>query len=792
MLTLRTHLVFLLSVALSSALFTGCSSEEGPAGADSSDATDPADTTDPSDSSDAADSADATDPSDGGPSTCSDPEGFQARIAELQAAFEAITLGVDEYPVGVSLPEATNGTLEITLNPNAFPVVFDDRGVFAAASKLGAGRVVAFSGQDFISSGDRSTLLGVGDVDTLLTNAAGWASQVDNLAEANVLAANDAVANILLSGAFTQVAVADAFLPNGLWEVRDWSAENLAGKDLAVVQVNEWGTLHLDPVDIANLRTFVENGGGLIIAGSALHWSWWLSDSASDFPANLLLEGTGIRWNANDVPDLSDARSTFDPLSPPDALWCAYIAGEELDASQLARLPGVFDAALEMGRTAEVDEALTRLILDTSSLPVAANSPEARLSANVAASLGPHPWPLAHPWTSTFPGRPDADLETKSGASVVDASWSGNRPLGYYAPPGMPVTISIPAAWLDRGLSIQVGERYDDLRNLNHIENWYRAPMMLRTFDITSETTQVTHTFGGALYLVVPQDNTGTIDVEISGAYPMTVYTQGSSTGADWDAVQNIGVPQTILQELGHVRLVVETSAAQTVTDPSSVVDFWSQFHSHHIELAQEPQTRRYESHWIFDTQVGWGYANATDRRITYPKLSEVWALRTQTGNEDWWLFGHELGHQFQTSDWTSGDVTEVCVNLFTMYTLNKYIHGGGNFETIGFQDGTLSHAELESYRWATADLFGKLQLYRQLVFEFGWENMQAVFASYYQAQYPRAEYGSFMDGFAIRMSAITERNLADFFEHWEYPMSAEAGQTIRNMGHATWMPPGW
>ena len=121
---------------------------------------------------------------------------------------------------------------------------------------LGAGRVVAFSGQDFISSGDRSTLLGVGDVDTLLTNAAGWASQVDNLAEANVLAANDAVANILLSGAFTQVAVADAFLPNGLWEVRDWSAENLAGKDLAVVQVNEWGTLHLDPADIANLRTF--------------------------------------------------------------------------------------------------------------------------------------------------------------------------------------------------------------------------------------------------------------------------------------------------------------------------------------------------------------------------------------------------------------------------------------------------------------------------------------------------------------------------------------------------------
>ena len=102
------------------------------------------------------------------------------------------------------------------------------------------------------------------------------------------MAANDAIANVLREGGFTNVEVPDAFLPNGLWEVRDWSEDNLAHKDLAVVQVNEWGTLHLDPVDIENLRRFVQNGGGLIIAGSALHWSWWLSDSASDFPANLI------------------------------------------------------------------------------------------------------------------------------------------------------------------------------------------------------------------------------------------------------------------------------------------------------------------------------------------------------------------------------------------------------------------------------------------------------------------------------------------------------------------------
>ena len=68
-----------------------------------------------------------------------------------------------------------------------------------------------------------------------------------------------------------------------------------------------------------------------------------------------------------------------------------------------------------------------------------------------------------------------------------------------------------------------------------------------------------------------------------------------------------------------------------------------------------------------------------------------------------------------------------------------------------------------------------QLQLYRQLVFEFGWEVMREVFASYYSPEFSRGAHGSFMDGFAIRMSVITQRDLADFFEHWEYPMSSSA-----------------
>ena len=50
----------------------------------------------------------------------------------------------------------------------------------------------------------------------------------------------------------------------------------------------------------------------------------------------------------------------------------------------------------------------------------------------------------------------------------------------------------------------------------------------------------------------------------------------------------------------------------------------------------------------------------------------------------DWWLFGHELGHQWQTEDWGDGvtyrEIGEVAVNLFTMYTLNYHVFDGGDF----------------------------------------------------------------------------------------------------------------
>ena len=92
-------------------------------------------------------------------------------LEQLQSHFETITQNVETPPTETILLEDTNGTLELGLQPDAFPILSSENGIFTAGSKLGQGRVIAFSGQDFIGSQDRSTLLKEPNIAKLVSNS---------------------------------------------------------------------------------------------------------------------------------------------------------------------------------------------------------------------------------------------------------------------------------------------------------------------------------------------------------------------------------------------------------------------------------------------------------------------------------------------------------------------------------------------------------------------------------------------------------------------------------------------
>lgn len=764
-------------------------------------------------------------------------------LDDLSDHHAALTAGLPERPFvnttvgGTDGYGETVGTLRLGQNPHAFPVIAsrgDMPSLLVAGSRLGEGRVVALSGTDFLSS-EEPGLLGNASVDRLLANAVRWAGQGTHAAPPRVVADNQGIADPLVAQGFNGVKVVDA---RGRYGPRDWNASALAGADVAVVVVNQgWGE-RLVPRDVAALRGFTERGGGLVIAGSALHWSWWIEERHGPFTGEALLKGTGISWNEDSIKEIVSATTSFDSRLLPSVVWAEYFGGWSLDATQMAILPGLFNTAVEFGRTEELDLALARLVRETPALPTSSTVPEARLAAQVAETLSPHEWPETHPWAAEFPGLPAAAARLVDGTVTVDASRSEfptnattrerHMPLGFYAPPSALVTIEVPPGYATEDLQVSVGELHDNLRQGYAAQSvWRRAPWLRREFPLADRSTAVTNAYGGSIALVVPADYSGTIPVKVRGAIPMAVYTAGDSNAAEWFADLDAGAPQAIIQTMGGIRLIISAERARGVDDPGEVSAFWDTFNRHHAELSGEPAPRAFESVWIFDPQVGRGYANAGYIRINYPLHGEHWVLAPGTAEGrkyiaslpdlgpqptltppstgyspsvhgiDWWLFGHELGHQWQTEDWTGHGITEVGVNLFTMYTLNYYLFAGGDFNVYTERKthgcaAPLNHAALVNRRWSTSGACERLALYRQLISEFGWEPMKAVFHSYYDPAYPRSMYGGALDGFAIRFSAIVQRDLVGFFRKWEYPLSGSAAATIRSFRYAEWLPPGW
>ncbi|MCY4057880.1 MAG: hypothetical protein OXG44_07750, partial [Gammaproteobacteria bacterium] len=506
----------------------------------------------------------------------------------------ALTAGLPERPFvsmtvgGTEGSHRTVGTLRLGLNPDAFPVIVRESetgaDVLVARSSLGEGRVVAFSGQDFLSSGDRATLLGATSGDRLLANAVRWAGKQAHSASLRVLADNQRIADALEKHGLEAVEVVGS--GPGCCQ-RAWSTRALADAHVAVVQSNEWGTAHLIEESAASLRAFVERGGGLVVAASALHWSWWIEERHGPLTADVLLRGTGISYNEDSIDEIESATTRFalEALTP-GVIWRAWLAEGRLDVTQMALLPGLFSSALEIGRFEELDTALARLVSETPALPISSAEPKARLAAAVGETLGPYEWPEAHPWAAVFPGLPAEGADRVDGTVVVDATWGrfpadarrGERhfPLGFYAAPSTLVTIEIPDRHATGDLQVAVGELYDHTGGPGAaLPIWRRAPGLRREFPAASRQTGVTNAYGGSIALVVPADYAGTIPITVRGAIPMAVYMAGESNVAEWFTALDGGAPQAIIQKLGGIRFVFSPERARGITDPGEVSAFW-------------------------------------------------------------------------------------------------------------------------------------------------------------------------------------------------------------------------
>jgi len=297
------------------------------------------------------------------------------------------------------------------------------------------------------------------------------------------------------------------------------------------------------------------------------------------------------------------------------------------------------------------------------------------------------------------------------------------------------------------------------------------------------------------------QDTSAKIDVTVSGGNILPLYVDGQTSAIAWQSQMKAYPRAPFLQLFSPHSMVTLTSGAYRrapIADPAETM--------HEIEnvLALEttlagfddsgPKDRRspLRQHYLVDYRSPPSlddayYMYASNQFIgmrpdNTGDLTDPARLRTQ------WAIWHETGHTLQQRSWTWDTLTEVDVNLFSLYVQEKM--GQPNRLDVP-EDGVTPRERAQRYlKDGPKDFvandenyFERLVMFDDLRQVYGWDFYTRVFKYYRQHPLPDdADTKTKVDQFVIVFCKLSGNDLRPFFEKWGLRASARAYRTIDAM----------
>jgi len=691
--------------------------------------------------------------------------------------------------------------------PSAFAVVLGKTGngiyePVVAGARLGRGRVVAFGHTGYFAP----SALNTADTGRLMLNAVRWARGAGDGARPVAVRGHGGLLSFL-----REHGVGAQALGGPRW----------------MAQLGRFSALCLDPTslrgeqEIAAVRRFVENGGGLVVMG--LGWGWLQLNPGkalpSDHPGNLLLAPAGIAWADGMFQRTSRVGFAAGQTPPPlahagqalDALEAHAAGKKQLSKTELAQAVAVVSRA---ARTLPLDEEqfqprLARLCarfaeqaVPRPDAPLGQDKPLARLALTVELQrlrrLPPEEI-TAHPAAKFFPGPVPDDAPRVTAKVEIDTARRGWHSTGLYAPPGELVVLRAPERAVGKGLWLRIGAHSDSLWQK---PSWRRCPEVCWRAPIASGQTRLANPFGGLVYVEVPaRCKLGRVTVTISGCVNAPHFVLGKTKLSEWRAsIRQRPAPWAELQT-SKVVLTVPSRVVRELDDPEELLRFWDRVMDSAAELAAIPKERELAQRYVCDVQISAGYMHSGYPIMTWldvaPVIVDLATLKRQAHGGVWGLF-HELGHNHQSPDWTFDGTVEVTCNLFTLYILDN-VCGIPPREARACLSENGREKLLRRYFARGAkfsdwkrDPFLALIMYVQLQEAFGWEAYKNVFAEYRQlapSERPRSDAEK-RDQWLVRFSRAVGRNLGPFFQAWGVPTSEEARKSLADL--PVWMPEGF
>ncbi|MBC7350739.1 MAG: hypothetical protein H5U08_00120 [Thermogutta sp.] len=712
----------------------------------------------------------------------------------------AILAGVNEVAID---PGAVAGPLCV-VGERAFPVLLGRKGnglqPVVAAGYWGAGRVVAF-GHTAAFWTDKA--LADWQTRRFLLNCLRWAG-----GPATPLN----VAVYRMPSLATQLRNAPEFRYQQV-RVMDWNYLNpnfFPQTHVLIVNSHD-----LSPQTISLVSGFVRQGGGLLVSG--LGWGWLQLNPGKnlkhDFPGNALLAEPGIFWADGYLE--RTARKGFTNLGVPGREYHALEAARLLaaDSGKRNSLPSSLieqasqTVALALSVIPDDHPLKERIALSGSAVQAVVPTPQspvrksdtvarATLRLQVLEALQADREGVAHPAAAVFPGSVPPGSPRVSRSVTLDPTTPGWQSTGLYAVAGEPITVELDVPAAVGGVFVQIGCHTD---RLWHLDEWKRVPEIVKRTTISSPRIRVVSPFGGLVYLgmVRPNPQLGQVTCRIDGAIEAPVYFHGQTSLQDWRRIRLRPAPWAELVSR-RIILTLPSEYVRDLDEPDRVMDFWTAVIEACDRLAGGPP-RPDAQRIVCDVQISAGYMHSGYPIMTHldiaPVLVNVDRLRANGHGGVWGLF-HEIGHNYQSADWTFQGTGEVTNNLFTVYVFDHLCH----IPREKTHPALEQHVRLrrrQAYfaagapfeRWQ-ADPFLALDMYLMMQEAFGWEPFQKTFAEYRtlrQDERPRTDQEK-RDQWLVRFSRAVGRDLSGFFQMWGIPVSPQAVQSLRDL--PPWQPP--
>ncbi len=417
----------------------------------------------------------------------------------------------------------------------------------------------------------------------------------------------------------------------------------------------------------------------------------------------------------------------------------------------------------------------------------------------------------AHPCAEDFPGPVPDDAKRVSREVKITADapgWHnggiyGNpgsnywHSTGLYAVAGEVVTVTVPQSATEKGLQVRIGCHRDLLWRKR---SWARAPDICTVRPIVAAETKTASGFGGLIYIETPHQLTvPPFTATINGAVEAPYYVHGKTDLGQWrDSIRLNPAPWAELQS-DKLILTLPSKDVRKLDDPKQLMAFWDRIMDCYAELLGRSPRRRRIERFVPDIQISAGYMHSGYPLMTMLDITGTMVDRQRierNGHHGVWGLFHEIGHNHQNRDWTFRGTTEVTVNLFSLYVMEKTcglkIAGHPSITEPVRNRKIAQHfaAGTPFDRWQS-DPFLALAMYIQLQQEFGWEPFSKVFAEYREvpdAERPRTDDQK-RDQWMVRFSKTVGRNLGPFFQAWGVPTSEKARASIAELDE--WMPKG-